>query len=122
VLSEAEELCDDILIVDRGREVARGDLHALKLLSQGVYEVTMTFDQVPEGIEEALRTLDPLRLRVTGTTVEVALKEPETRVLELVTELSRRASMRRIEIGGATLEDVFVELMQNGRARETEDA
>src|SRR5262245_60209876 len=39
VLSEAEELCDDILIVNRGKQVARGDLHALKLLSEGVYEV-----------------------------------------------------------------------------------
>jgi ABC-type multidrug transport system ATPase subunit len=33
ILSEAEELCDDILIVNRGREVARGDVPALKQLS-----------------------------------------------------------------------------------------
>src|SRR6185295_16975392 len=39
ILSEAEELCDDILIMNHGREVARGDLQALKLLSDGVYEV-----------------------------------------------------------------------------------
>src|SRR5207245_3971679 len=30
ILSEAEELCDDILIMNKGRQVARGDLHALK--------------------------------------------------------------------------------------------
>jgi ABC-2 type transport system ATP-binding protein len=126
VLGEAEELCDDILIVDRGRQVARGDLHALKLLSQGVYEVAMTFDRVPDGVEDALRALAPLRLHVSATTVEVALKEPESRVLELVLNLSRRGRVRRIEIGGATLEDVFVELMQNGRdthaAMQREDA
>ena len=39
VLSEAEELCDDILIIDKGRQVARGDLNALKLLTDRVYEV-----------------------------------------------------------------------------------
>jgi ABC-2 type transport system ATP-binding protein len=33
ILSEAEELCDDILIVNRGREVARGDVPTLKRLS-----------------------------------------------------------------------------------------
>ena len=33
ILSEAEELCDDILIMNDGRQAARGDLHALKLLS-----------------------------------------------------------------------------------------
>jgi ABC-2 type transport system ATP-binding protein len=40
ILSEAEELCDDILIMNKGRQVARGDLNTLKLLSQGVYEVS----------------------------------------------------------------------------------
>ena len=33
ILSEAEELCDDILIVNHGRQVARGDVPALKRLS-----------------------------------------------------------------------------------------
>ena len=35
-LSEAEALCDDVLIVNNGRQVARGDLQSLKLPSQGV--------------------------------------------------------------------------------------
>src|SRR3979409_2516718 len=47
ILSEVEELCDDILILNRGRQAARGDLHTLKLLSQGVYYVTVTFDRLP---------------------------------------------------------------------------
>ena len=57
ILSEAEELCDDILIIDNGRQVARGDLNALKLLSERVYEVTLTFDRVPDGYEAVLREL-----------------------------------------------------------------
>jgi ABC-2 type transport system ATP-binding protein len=112
ILGEAEELCDDILIINRGRQVARGDLHALKLLSKGVYEVALTFDQLPAGIEEDLVALAPLRLRVNGNSVEVALKMEENRVLELVGELSRRAQVLRVEISGASLEDIFVELMQ----------
>jgi ABC-2 type transport system ATP-binding protein len=111
ILHEAEELCDDILIVNRGREVARGDLHALKLLASGVYEVAITFDRVPEGLATELAARHPLRLHVSATTVEIALKEPESRVLELVTGLSTRAQVLRVEIGGASLEDVFVQLM-----------
>ena len=110
ILTEAEELCEDILIINGGRQVARGDLNALKLLSQGVYEVTMTLDRVPEGLEEELRARGPLRLRVNGSTVEVALKEDEARVLALVADLARRARVLRVEITGADLEDVFVEL------------
>jgi ABC-2 type transport system ATP-binding protein len=33
ILSEAEALCDDILIINRGREVARGDVPTIKALS-----------------------------------------------------------------------------------------
>jgi ABC-type multidrug transport system ATPase subunit len=115
ILNEAEELCDDILIVNRGRQVARGDLHALKMLASGVYEVSMTFDAVPESLERELAARQPLRLSVSATTVDIALKEPGTRVLELVTDLSRRAHVLRVEIGGASLEDVFVQLMADSR-------
>jgi ABC-2 type transport system ATP-binding protein len=113
ILGEAEELCDDILIINRGRQVARGDLHTLKLLSKGVYEIALTFDQLPAGLEEELAALAPLRLRVNGNTVEMALRMEEYRVLELVGELSRRAQVLRVEISGASLEDIFVELMQS---------
>jgi ABC-2 type transport system ATP-binding protein len=121
ILQEAEELCDDILIVNRGREVARGDLHTLKLLASGVYEVTMTFDRVPEGLAAELASRQPLRLSVSATTIEIALKEPEHQVLELVTALSARAPVLRVEIGGASLEDVFVQLMlDDGQATASE--
>lgn len=117
VLTEAEELCDDILIMNRGRAVARGDLHALKLLSAGVYEVAVTFDRLPAGLMEELERRQPLRLSVSGNTVELALKEDEAQVLTLVGDLTKRGEVRRIEIGGATLEDIFVELMQSGGLR-----
>ncbi len=112
VLSEAEELCDDILIMNKGRQVARGDLYALKLLSQGVYEVAMTFDVLPASIEAELERLQPLRLSINQNTVELALKADEARVLELVSELAKRGRVLRVEVSGASLEDIFVELTQ----------
>jgi ABC-2 type transport system ATP-binding protein len=110
ILHEAEELCDDILIVNHGREVARGDLNALKLLAAGVYEVSITFDRVPDALEAEIARRGPLRFNVSGNTMDFALKESESRVLEFVTDLSRRAQVLRVEIGGASLEDVFVQL------------
>ena len=112
VLSEAEELCDDILIINRGRQVARGDLHSLKLLSAGVYEVTVTFEELPAGLEAELAAREPIRLSIRGHTVEVALRESEDRVLALVGEWLRRGKVLRVEVGGASLEDVFVDLMK----------
>ena len=115
VLTEAEELCDDILIVNRGREVARGDVHTLKLLSEGVYEVTLTFDELPPGLEAEVAELHPLRMDISGTTLQMSLKEDEQRVLALISRLAARGHVRRIEVGGASLEDVFVELTSDSK-------
>jgi ABC-type multidrug transport system ATPase subunit len=112
ILGEAEELCDDILIMNKGRQVARGDLHTLKLLSQGVYEVTLTYDRLPEGLVSELEKRSPLRLQASGNTVELALRESEEQVLALVGDLLRRGRVLRVEVGGASLEDIFVDLMQ----------
>ena len=112
ILSEAEELCDDILIMNQGRQVARGDVHTLKLLSQGVYEVALTFDRLPEGIQAELERLQPVRLVISQSTIQMALKAEEARVLELVSELAKKGRVLRVEVSGASLEDIFVELMK----------
>jgi ABC-type multidrug transport system ATPase subunit len=110
VLGEAEELCDDILIINRGRQAARGDLHTLKLLSQGVYDVTVTFDRLPPGIEEELAARHPIRLSITQNTIETTLKEDDGGILAVVGALASRGRVLRLEVGGASLEDIFVEL------------
>jgi ABC-2 type transport system ATP-binding protein len=114
VLSEAEELCDDILIIDKGRQIARGDLNALKLLTDRVYEVTVTFDRAPGDLATLDARYQPLRMETSQNTVHISLKDEESRVLELVTALAARGRVLRIEINGASLEDIFVELTQKG--------
>jgi ABC-2 type transport system ATP-binding protein len=110
ILSEAEELSDDILILHRGRAVAQGDLNTLKLLSEGVYDVVLTFDKLPDGIEAELRATNPRRLLVSQNTIELTVKAPEREVLALVTRLAQRGHVLRVELSGASLEDIFVEL------------
>lgn len=114
ILNEAEELCDDILIMNRGRQVARGDLNALKLLSAGVYEIVLTFDRLPETIAEDVARLVPLRSHIDDNTVEIALKVEEAQVLDIVGALSKKGRVLRVEVSGASLEDIFVELTKEG--------
>jgi ABC-2 type transport system ATP-binding protein len=116
ILSEVEEMCDDILILNAGRQAARGDLHTLKLLSQGVYDVTVTFDRLPPGIEEELAARHPVRLSVTHNTIEVTLKEDDSGILAVVAGLASRGRVLRLEVGGASLEDIFVELTKERRS------
>ncbi|HYB62289.1 MAG TPA: ABC transporter ATP-binding protein [Methylomirabilota bacterium] len=110
ILSEAEELCDDILIMNHGREVAHGDLHTLKLLSGGVYDVAMTFDRVPDGLLDEIAQIAPLRSKLAGNTIEVSLKMDEAEVLARVAEWARRGQALHVEVSGATLEDIFIHL------------
>jgi ABC-2 type transport system ATP-binding protein len=115
VLTEAEELCDDILIMNRGRQVARGDLHALKLLSDTVYDITITFEELPPDLESTLARLQPVRSAINRTTLQVTVKGDDRRVLTVVNELTAAGRVQRLEVGTASLEDVFVALTRGAR-------
>ena len=110
ILTEAEELCDDILIIDRGRQVARGNLQALKMLTERLYDVTLTFERVPDSLSTIVAGYRAAAVTVAHNTVQLRLNEDEARVLELVSTLAKHGRVLRVEIGGASLEDIFVEL------------
>ena len=112
ILSEAEELCDDILIINNGRRVARGSVQALKELVGRLHEVTITFDRIPQELATIVAGYGPERVVVQHNTVQLQLRGEEPRVLELVSALGRHGRVQRLEITGASLEDVFVQLTQ----------
>ena len=112
ILSEAEELCDDILIIANGRRVGRGSVHALKELVGRLHEVTVTFDRIPQELTAVLAPYHPERVVVQHNTVQLQLRDEEPRVLELVSTLGRHGRIQHVEITGASLEDVFVQLTQ----------
>jgi len=115
ILSEAEELCDDILIMRAGRQAARGDINALKLLSGGLYEISVTFSELPHAFDTAVAPYHPLRVDVTQNSALVTVREQEGRVLDLVAHLGRIGRVLRIEVSGASLEDIFIELTAKER-------
>ena len=110
ILSEAEELCDDILIMRAGRQAARGDINTLKLLSGGIYEISVTFAALPERLEEAIAPYHPLSVEIAQNSALITVREQEGRVLDLVAHLGRIGRVLRIEVSGASLEDIFIEL------------
>jgi ABC-2 type transport system ATP-binding protein len=112
ILTEAEELCDDILIINHGRQVAHGNLRALKQLVGRLHDVTITFDRVPADLSAILDGFAAERVTVLHNTLQFQLRGEESRVLELVAVLGQRAHIQHLEIAGASLEDVFVQLTQ----------
>jgi len=110
ILTEAEELCDDILIINNGRRVARGTVQELKELVGRLRDVTITFDRIPPELTATVADYEPERFVVQHNTVQLQLRGEEARVLELVSALGRFARIQHLEITGASLEDVFVQV------------
>ena len=67
-----------------------------------------------ELVEQELAARHPIRLSVTQNTVEVTLKEDHGGILAFVAALATRGRVLRLEVGGASLEDIFVELTKEG--------
>jgi hypothetical protein len=93
-----------------GRQAARGDINTLKLLSGGLYEISVTFADLPDSLEVALTPYHPLRVELIQNSALITVREQEGRVLELVAHLGRVGRVLRIEVSGASLEDIFIEL------------
>jgi len=110
VMTEAEELCDNILIMHKGRAIARGDLNTLKLLAKDVYDVTLTFEKLSAALMKEFEVLRPLKFHLDHNTVEMTLKAEESRVLETISELAAQAPLLHVEVSGPSLEDIFVDL------------
>jgi len=106
-MDEAEQLCDRLVVVDKGRIMAEGSPAALirEHSSREVLEVRFGSEANAgaaaklEGIGDRLEVL-PDRILVYGSDGEAALAEVTKRGLEPVTSLVRRSS----------LEDVFLRL------------
>ena len=74
-----------------------------------------TFDRAPSNLETALSPYRPRRVEVNQNTVTVTLKGQESRALDLVADLGRLGHVLRLEVAGASLEDIFIELTSSIR-------
>jgi ABC-2 type transport system ATP-binding protein len=121
VLSEAEELCDTIMIINRGKKLASGSLQDLRLLSNRMFRVTMTFTREAD-FQHLLQPLNPAELRVDGDRVEMLFKGEEALLLDKLAGIARAVPIRYFEVQGAGLEEIFVELVKAERTSAEQDA
>jgi ABC-2 type transport system ATP-binding protein len=115
VLSEAEELCDTIMIIDRGRSMASGTLDELRHRSATTFRVVLSFESVNEPLLQRLKVLEPAELEVNGGLVQMVFRGEETALLERLAEISRTHPILQFEIRRASLEDIFVSLVEEAR-------
>jgi ABC-2 type transport system ATP-binding protein len=112
LLQEAEALCDEIAILNKGQTIATGDFYTLKNLTQKRFHISLTVE-TPEGIEEKLRILEPQALTVTGDLVEMNVMGEEAAILAALAKLSQEIKIDHFEMRGVDLEDIFIELIES---------
>jgi ABC-2 type transport system ATP-binding protein len=121
VLSEAEELCDTIMIINRGKILATGTLQDLRRLSNRMFRVSMTFARNGD-FQQLLQPLNPASLQVDGDTVDMLFKGEEAQLLGKLAQIATTVPIRHFEVQGAGLEEIFVELVQTKYTEPLEDA
>lgn len=115
VLSEAEELCESIMILDHGREMASGTLRELRKLSTHIFRVSLMFAGADGNLMGRLQALNPVELQVDGNSAEMVFHGEEASLLGKLAELSRETPILQFEVRGPTLEEVFIALMKENR-------
>jgi ABC-2 type transport system ATP-binding protein len=115
VLSEAEELCESIMILDQGREMASGTLRELRTLSTHMFRVSLVFADTNGDLMGRLQALNPAELQVVGNSAEMVFHGEESSLLGKLAEISRETPILQFEVRGPTLEEVFITLMKETR-------
>ena len=117
VLSEAEQLCDHIVILHRGRTLASGTLDQLRRLSSRMFRVSLSFVDVgAEGdLEARLQALAPVELKIEGLKAELLFEGEEASLLGQLAEIARVTPITQFEVRGPDLEEIFVTLLQEAR-------
>jgi len=106
---EADEICDRVAIMERGKIAALDKPHILKKTIGG--EPTLHIKVKESQLDEAIKILDKHACTVIDDEIQVLAKNPWKMMSEISEKLvSHGVYMDRIEIVEPTLEDVFIKL------------
>ena len=110
-LGEAEELCDRLAIIDRGKIKACGALDEMRALFDGKRRYLIELERPAHGLMEKLRHVFPFTVRETspgeGITIEVAVDDRWNvpRVIEVI--VTHGGKVVGCSPEGRTLEEIF---------------
>ncbi|HXX64649.1 MAG TPA: ABC transporter ATP-binding protein [Bacteroidota bacterium] len=121
ILEEAEELCDRIAIIDRGRLVAVGDPNSIKSYGSAAVDIRVTYGALPQEAIARLSRFPHTRLEQRHTTLEICIDANRVSPFDVLAEIAKIGSVVSFEVSSGTLEDAFVELLGKGRRERSGD-
>jgi ABC-type multidrug transport system ATPase subunit len=110
MLEEAEELCDDLVIINHGRIIATGSPASIRALSLNLYYLAIGFRNVGPEIVNLLRGCAPVNLEVKGNEIILTLRNHEE-ALGILDTARTAGEVVSFNIEGASLEEAFLQLI-----------
>jgi ABC-2 type transport system ATP-binding protein len=110
VLDEAEVLCDSIAIMNHGTMIAQGSVDSVKAYGLSMMSLSISLTEVSASTLELIRTFQPMSIDVKNTTLDITVHDDST-ALAIVSAVRQHTAVRHFEITTASLEDVFVQLL-----------
>lgn len=113
-LAEAERLCDEVVIVSRGKAVARGDIASVTRLHAPTVEVRAFFEEEPAGLDEFLVPFEPASKNYAEGWLTVTLPGSRRDAALFLAALASKFRLADFEVSSASLEDAFLEVVRKG--------
>lgn len=102
-MEEAYELCDEIIIIDRGEIIAQGNPKSLLANHFDNSVITLPHSALPENFEPD----EAATLHLQDGQMEILTRDIDTTIRHL---LEQQISLQQLQVRSPTLEDLFLEL------------
>ena len=103
-IEEAENLCDEVAIIDNGKIIAQGSPNEL-IKADGESHINIVVDKIKENI------LKEYEINIDNNIIDIKSKNPDKDISNIINELTKaNISVNKLNVKKANLEDVFVKL------------
>jgi ABC-2 type transport system ATP-binding protein len=111
-MEEANQLCDRIAIINRGRIAAIDTPEKLRMQSSGLNSVEVSFEKAVRA-EELMKIESVREVKKSGDKMRLYTDQPSI-VLERIVDFARSSGLKVVTLNtlGPTLEDVFLKLVR----------
>ena len=103
-IEEAENLCDEVAIIDNGEIIAQGTPDNL-IKADGESHINIIVDRIEKNMLEKYET------NIINNNIDIKSKNPDKDIPNIINELTKlNLSINKLNVKKANLEDVFVKL------------